>query len=141
MDVSDAKYPLKRYKVIATSIFAITFPTRFLHFYIIPGLVEMVGWGTAERLKGRFWIPIIVFLAATWTARHYLIRLFAQICSIIALYFCEILFMEYSGYSLKRTAIGLWLYVAELLLLLFYCICIEVKWRQNSTKENKIRKV
>lgn len=127
MAVLEGKIDMKKYKVIVTSAFLLSFFLRFLSFYNVPGITTRNGWAAPIHSKGIFLIAVIIFLIATWGRKLHTIRLVLQISSLAVILYCEKIFVDYSDYKLTWTAYGLWLNIGILIVLQMYCIYIYIK--------------
>ena len=125
MGVLDGKNIIKRYKVTATGIFAITFFLRFLCFYDMRGITSRNGWAAPIHSKGIFLVAVITFLIATWGIKFRMIRLLLQLSSLAVILYCEKIFVDYSDFhKLKWTTYALWINIAVIIVLQVYCIYI-----------------
>lgn len=117
----------KQYKVIETTIFAVTFLLRCICFYNVPGITTRNGWAAPIHSKELFLAAVLLFLIATWVIRLKGIRLLLQLSSLALVIYCEKIFVDYSDYKLKWTTYGLWTNILIIIVLQLWCLYTTIK--------------
>lgn len=110
-------------QAVPVCIMLLTFLLRFLRFYEVKGITERNGWAAPLHSHWIFLIAIIAFGAGTWIIKYSFIFLLVQECSLALMVYCEIIFMDFSGFDLSRAAYGFWLNLAAIIVLGIYCVC------------------